>query len=128
MLREIDPHVMKPEKSGLIRRWLRDAEKNCDVFIWTDASGTIKRFQFWSGAILLEWQSGIGLRTGNADMTSGGFVSLQAASFQYHFNAKNEVLEAAREKLTGMINENPEHHLLLDQLLKSFDDGNSGMS
>jgi len=122
MLREIDPHLLKQDAAGLLRRWFKDTENDCDLFIWANQSGKLVRFQFWMDEVLLEWQQGKGLRTGSMDQKSGGFVSLQAASFRYHTGMRTELVSSVRGVFEKLLADNPGFKAKLEDIIQIIDD------
>ena len=52
---EINKDLLKKTESELDKRWFRDVDRNCDLFIWQNDKKNIIRFQFWIEESLLEW-------------------------------------------------------------------------
>jgi hypothetical protein len=99
MFHEIDPQLMKPPDGSQKKRWLRDSEDGCDLFIWEDEEGNVKCFQFWFHDALVDWDRDRGLRTGSIDDKSGAFVNIQSDLYQIHQNVNKEILEVVKDLL-----------------------------
>ena len=93
MFLEIDPQLMKPSEDPQKKRWFRDSEDGCDLFIWEDAEGQIKGFQFWYHDALVDWDRERGIRTGSIDNKSGAFMSIQSDLYQIDRDVNKEVID-----------------------------------
>ena len=94
MFAEIDTQLLKEnsDRSSPQKRWFRDAEGECDLFVWIDQNSQINKFQFWLKDLLLEWDRQYGLKTGKLDEDSGSFHSIQAPVYSYHLNMQKGIL------------------------------------
>jgi len=103
---EINTQILKDNSGRDIpqKRWFRDAERECDLFVWTDQSGRISKFQFWLKNLLLEWDRRYGLKTGELDEESGSFHSIQAPVYSYHLNMHKGILPLVYRLLKKEIN------------------------
>lgn len=99
MFNEIDPRLIKNDETGLQRRWLRDAERNCDLFVWLDRRKEIVKFQFWLNEALVEWTLNKGMSTGRMNQHSGAFIHMQAPVFRYHEQASANLIQSIRAAL-----------------------------
>lgn len=102
MFREIDKQFLKysEEDIGFEKRWFRDAERECDIFVWQDNKQII-RFQFWYNDFLLEWDRTKGIKTGKIDASTGSFHSYQTPIFRYHDNFDKEIYNSVQQLLSG---------------------------
>ena len=121
MFCEINKSLLKKNEDGSEpnKQWFRDADRECDLFVWQDADQKIFRFQFWFHDSLLEWQRGKGMRTGKMDKESGAFQNLQAPVFQYHLNFDQDVLKNIRQLLqSGNSNDDADKvfEVIIDEL------------
>lgn len=82
MFSKIDPELLKDQEKN--KTWYRDAENNCDLFVWEDSGLTITKFQLWYEDFLLEWDRNSGLRSGRLDPEVGSFRSYQSPSYKYY--------------------------------------------
>ena len=64
--------------------WYRNAEIECDLFIWEDDNKKVKRFQVWQEENLIEWDVQSGFKSGQLDPAEGSFRSYQSPSYKYH--------------------------------------------
>ena len=99
MFLEIDPKLIKTYQDSQKRRWFRDSEDGCDLFIWEDDKGQIKCFQFWYQDALVEWDRESGVKTGSIDDKSGAFVNIQSDIYQMDQNINKEILHAVKDIL-----------------------------
>ena len=106
MFFEIDPDLIKKTENESRRRWFRDSEAACDLFIWENADQKIERFQFWHEDALVEWKAGKGLRTGHVDQSSGSFTHYQTQLYRIHHHFDNELLSLVNDL---MHQKNAEH-------------------
>jgi len=98
---EINKDLLKKTESELDKRWFRDVDRNCDLFIWQDDKKNIVRFQFWIEESLLEWNSDKGFKTGRLDHHTGAFTSYQAPIFRYHSSFDKDVLDSIQSLIKG---------------------------
>ncbi len=96
MFQEIDPSFLK-ERDGN-KSWFRDAENNCELFIWKNNVHQIVRFQFWHEDYLVEWNIETGFKSGRLDPEVGAFRSYQSPSFRYHHHFESDLI-SKMEKL-----------------------------
>lgn len=101
MFVEINKELLKQTDINLDKRWFRDVDRECDLFIWQDDDNKIVRFQFWMDDSLLEWNNDKGFKTGKLDQNTGAFRSYQAPMFRYHSNSDNEILTTVSQLLQG---------------------------
>jgi hypothetical protein len=106
MFLEIDPKLIKTPPDSQKKRWFRDSEDGCDLFIWEDDKGQIKCFQFWYHDALVEWDREGGIRTGSIDEKSGAFVSIQSDLYQIDQNINREILHTVKDILNKKSGEN----------------------
>lgn len=107
MFREVNKGYLKitEEDRELDKRWFRDAERECDIFVWQNPRETIVRFQFWYHESLLEWDQVKGIKTGKVDATTGAFRSYQTPIFRYHSSFDQEILDNIQQLINGEIRE-----------------------
>ncbi len=84
MFHEIDQKLLETEQENNRKLWFRDSESECDLFVWENEKCEIISFQFWHKNTLLQWDSNIGIRTGEIDQKNGGFTNFQSNTFSYH--------------------------------------------
>jgi len=101
MFFEIDPDLIKKTENETSRRWFRDSEAACDLIIWENEEGHIRRFQFWHDDALIEWKDGDGLKTGIVDQTSGAFTHYQTQLYRMHQHFDDDVLAL----VTGLLHQ-----------------------
>ncbi len=82
MFIKIKPDVLKEQEAG--KSWYRDGDNECDLFLWQDETGRLKRFQFWRQNKLLEWDEQNGYKSGNLEIEHGSFKNYQSPSYYYH--------------------------------------------
>ena len=92
MFYEIDPSLIKSSNPELRKRWYRDYENECDLFVWQDQNSKIHSFQFWYKDALLQWEEDKGIKTGKIDERSGAFMSLQSDLFRMHQETNTEIV------------------------------------
>jgi hypothetical protein len=97
MFQEINPDLIKQSSYNSRKRWFRDAETECDLFLWQDEDRKLKRFQFWYQDALVEWDRDTGIRTGHVDAVSGSFVHYQSRLFRLHRNLDQEIISGVKE-------------------------------
>jgi hypothetical protein len=100
MFNEIDPSIMKPAEDLVKKRWFRDSDAECDLFVWVDEQGQLKRFQFWHHDALVEWDKLNGLKTGHVDRDSGAFIHYQTTTYKFHQHFDEEIITIVSEILT----------------------------
>jgi hypothetical protein len=106
MFLEIDPKLMKTHEGSQKKRWFRDSEDGCDLFVWEDDQGEIKCFQFWYQDALVEWDRESGIKTGSIDNKSGAFVNLQSDIYQIDEDINLEILDAVKDILNKKSEDN----------------------
>jgi hypothetical protein len=99
MFHEIDPELIKQSSPLSIKRWFRDAEAECDLFLWQDDKNKLQRFQFKYQEALIEWDQLKGICTGHIDTLSGSFVHYQSIFFRLHQNLDQEIVKGVKELL-----------------------------
>jgi hypothetical protein len=99
MFQEINPDLIKQSADTSKKRWFRDAESECDLFLWQDQEGKLKRFQFWYQEAVVEWDRDTGIRTGHMDNLSGSFVHYQSRLFRLHRNLDQDIIQGVKELL-----------------------------
>jgi hypothetical protein len=122
MFREVNKDYLKSteEDRGLDKRWFRDAERECDIFVWQNDQHKIIRFQFWYHETLLEWDQIKGYKTGKVDATTGAFKSYQTTIFRYHTNFDQEILSNIQHLINGN-NRDEIPHDIFDTLMIDLD-------
>jgi len=98
---EINKDLLKKTESDLEKRWFRDADRNCDLFLWQNTGKEVMRFQFWVEDTLLEWNAASGFKTGRLDQHSGAFTNYQAPIFRYHQRLDEDILNSIEHLLQG---------------------------
>jgi hypothetical protein len=101
MFHEIDPELIKQPGSFSKKRWFRDADAECDLFLWQDDADQLQRFQFWYHDALIEWDHITGIRTGHIDAISGSFIHYQSVFFRLHHNLDQEIIQGVRDLLNN---------------------------
>jgi hypothetical protein len=99
MFHEIDPELIKQSGPYSRKRWFRDAEAECDLFLWQDERNKLVRFQFRYQNALIEWDHQKGIRTGHIDVLSGSFVHYQSKLFRLHQNLDAEIIQGVQHLL-----------------------------
>lgn len=96
MFVEVDHKLLKQSsgKPNSIKRWFRDADRDCDIFIWQNDSKEIIRFQFWLKEYLLEWNQRRKFKTGKLDSDIKGFKSYQSPTYKYHSNPDTIIIHS----------------------------------
>jgi hypothetical protein len=107
MFQEIDPLLIKQPGPYSKKRWFRDAETECDLFLWQDESDRLQRFQFWYQDAVIEWNTSSGIRTGHIDVLSGSFVYYQSKTYRLHQNLDQEILRGVMELLDKKVSASP---------------------
>jgi len=89
MFLKINADLLKEQEAD--KSWYRDADKECDLFVWQTESGVLTRFQFWYKRKLFEWDSKSGYKSGALDAEVGSFKNYQSPSYHYHqeFNERS---------------------------------------
>ena len=105
MFLEINKDLLKQTDINLEKRWFRDVDRECDLFIWQNDDNKIVRFQFWMDESLLEWNENKGYKTGKLDQNTGAFRSYQAPLFRYHSNSDNEILTTVSQLIKGNLDQ-----------------------
>ncbi len=117
MFIKIKPDVLKEQEAG--KSWYRDADNECDLFLWQDETGNLKRFQLWQKNRLLEWDEQNGYKSGNLDTEEGSFKSYQSPSYHYHpkFNIgfAIEMMEFFKEQQVP-----EEEHILFSDIMRKI--------
>ncbi len=101
MFHEIDPALIKQSSPFSKKRWFRDAEAECDLFLWQDDRNKLQRFQFRYQDALIEWDHIKGIRTGHIDALSGSFIHYQSKLFRMHQNLDLEIIQGIKQMLTN---------------------------
>jgi hypothetical protein len=101
MFHEIDPELIKQSSPHSIKRWFRDAEAECDLFLWQDGKNKLQRFQFRYQDALIEWDQIKGIRTGHIDALSGSFIHYQSKLFRLHQDLDLEIIQGVRQLLNN---------------------------
>lgn len=101
MFCEIDPQLIKPPSNSQKKRWFRDSKAECDLFVWEDLNGKIKRFQFWHHEALVEWNENTDIKTGHVDQNSGAFVNYQSELYHLHQNLDDKILLVVKDLLNN---------------------------
>ena len=108
MFLEIDQSLLKPARDGSKKRWFRDTPEECDLFVWEDEEGNVRRFQFWYQDALIKWDLERGIRTGRIDAKSGAFVNYQSDLYRLHSDIDDDLLDTVHLMLQeGQKNEVP---------------------
>jgi len=100
-LREIDPQYVRQDDEAFSTRWFQGGPA-CDLYLWSDASGALRRVQLFFNWQLVEWQVERGLRTGRASNpphTSAGYAA--ADLFQMSDRIDVGVLAAAQRLINS---------------------------
>jgi hypothetical protein len=101
MFQEIDPLLIMPPENHKQKRWFRDTEAECDLFVWEDLEGKVMRFQFWHQDALVEWNEDSGLKTGHLDQESGAFVHYQTETYRLHREIDSEIVILVKNLLNN---------------------------
>jgi hypothetical protein len=101
MFHEIDPALIKQPSSVSKKRWFRDADAECDLFLWQDEKDKLHKFQFWYRDALIEWDVQTGIRTGHIDLVSGSFVHYHSVLFRLHHNLDQEIIQGVNDLLNN---------------------------
>jgi len=104
MFQEINPDLIKQPAASSRKRWFRDAEIDCDLFLWQDEGGKLRRFQFWYQDALVEWNQDTGVRTGHVDAINGSFVHYQSKLFRLHHNMDQDIMRGVKDLLENKTN------------------------
>ncbi len=118
MFTEISAKLLKDNSGKKVpqKRWFRDAERECDLFVWMDQNGRMTKFQFWLKDLLLEWDKKNGLKTGKLDSESGSFHSIQTPVYSYHLNMHKGILPLVYRLLKKEITKPKSNQLFRDIL------------
>ena len=101
MFHEIDQEFIKQQDSFPKKRWFRDADAECDLFLWQDDTDKLQHFQFWYHDALIEWDHSTGIRTGHIDSINGSFVHYQSIFFRLHHNLDQEIIQGVKDLLNN---------------------------
>lgn len=112
LFREINQALLKKTESDLNKRWFRDVDRNCDLFIWQNIDNEVVKFQFWHDEVLLEWDIGKGIKTGKMDVNTGAFMNYQAPIFRYHDNFNRDIILTIRSLINGIEGNNSQGNIL----------------
>ncbi len=99
MFHEIDPELIRQSNPLSVKRWFRDAEAECDLFLWQDEKNKLQRFQFRYQDAVIEWDQLKGIRTGHIDALSGSFIHYQSRLFRLHQNLDLEIIQGVKHLL-----------------------------
>ena len=101
MFSKINPELLKDQEQN--KTWYRDADNDCDLFVWENSGETITKFQLWYENFLLEWDIQSGLRSGRLDPEVGSFRSYQSPSYKYYqeflFKPLNKILHFLQDTI-----------------------------
>lgn len=100
-LREIDPQYVRQDDDAYRTRWFQGGPA-CDLYLWSDSAGVLRRVQLFFNWQLVEWQFEKGLRTGRASNpphTSAGYAA--ADLFQMSEAIDVSVLAAAQRLINS---------------------------
>jgi hypothetical protein len=103
MFTEINPKYIKKDDSHHKKRWFRDAQSGCDLFVWLDEKAQVVKFQFWREDALIEWTAESGLKTGKIDPATGGFKHYHASFYRYHFDFDTKIVHNVRNLIGGLL-------------------------
>jgi hypothetical protein len=112
MFYEIDPELIKQEDQQHKKRWFRDSEAECDLLVWQDIQGIIKRIQFWYYDALLQWDAKQGMKTGLINRSSGAFMHYHSEIYRLHEKFDEEIISTIKRILVCDLNE--DNQLLID--------------
>ncbi len=110
MFQEINPSFFKERDKN--KSWFRDAENNCELFIWRNGQNQIIRFQLWYEDALIEWDLRNGFKSGILDPEVGAFRSYQSPSYRYHTHFVSGLIS----KIKTILNSNAENKSVQDAL------------
>ncbi|HID40200.1 MAG TPA: hypothetical protein EYP36_11900 [Calditrichaeota bacterium] len=123
MFTEINAQLLK-DNSGSVepqKRWFRDADSECDLFVWMDKNRQMTKFQFWLKDLLLEWDRHDGLKTGKLDDESGSFHSIQTPVYSYHLTMHKGILPLVYRLLKQEVSRQ-ESNRLFRKILATLED------
>ena len=103
MFQEINPAFFKEPDEN--KSWFRDAENNCELFVWKNTAQKIIRFQLWYEDYLVEWDTEKGFKSGLLEPEVGAFRSYQSPSFRYHHRFAAELISKMKQMLNPQNNE-----------------------
>ncbi len=121
MFYEIDPALMKESHREKNKRWFRDADRSCDIFLW-EKNGVIEKFQIWYEGYLLEWGEGKSIRTGEIQTDGGAFISYQSEIYRLHHHWQDDLLAELNAILQS---QNKEAEGLFESLTQILDEYSS---
>jgi hypothetical protein len=99
MFHEIGQEFIKQQDSLPKKRWFRDADAECDLFLWQNDKKELRHFQFRYHDALIEWDPQHGLRTGHVDSVSGSFIHYQSIFFRLHHDLDQQIIRGVKDLL-----------------------------
>ena len=124
MFSKINPELLKEQEKN--KTWYRDADNNCDLFVWEESGTNISKFQLWYEDFLLEWDINAGFRSGQLDPEVGSFRNYQSPSYKYYqeflFKPLNKILTFLQDSAIGIRNESQNSNVInfVIQTIKKF--------
>jgi len=97
MFQEINPVFMKETDNN--KSWFRDAENDCELFVWKNSAQKIVRFQLWHEDFLIEWNVENGFKSGRLDPEVGSFRNYQSPSYRYHHQFATKLIPEMEKML-----------------------------